>query len=301
MNRMNRMDWDDIRYFLAIARASTLSGAAKELNVSQPTVSRRLAVMEKSFGVKLFDQTINGYEVSTSGADILETAKHVEEELNSIDRKVFGQDWRLSGRLRITCTEVLANEYLPKYLDKFLQEHPDIDLSIVCTFQHPNLSRREADVAIRTTSQPPDTLVGRRLMKAAMGVYSAIGKPVKRSADEWDWIGWQDEGFNRSLITTPFPQANIRHRVYDMQTMRSMARAGLGVAVLPVYMADTDLTMRRVIDDPITETSPDIWVLTHPDVRRMARVRIFADFISKAILADRDLFEGRRYHLAHVR
>ena len=83
--------------------------------------------------------------------------------------------------------------------------------------------------------------------------------------------------------------------------MRSMARAGLGVAVLPVYMADTDPTMRRVIDDPITETSPDIWVLTHPDVRRMARVRIFADFISKAILADRDLFEGRRYHLAQVR
>ena len=76
--------------------------------------------------------------------------------------------------------------------------------------------------------------------------------------------------------------------------MRSMARAGLGVAILPAYMADTDPSMRRVIDETTVETAPDIWVLTHPDVRRMARVRIFADFISKAIIADRDLFEGRR-------
>jgi len=288
------MNWDDIKFFLAIARANTLSGAAKELNVSQPTVSRRLAAMEQGFGVKLFDRTANGYEVSAPGADILETAKHVEEELNSIDRKVFGQDWRLSGNLRVTCTEALANEYLPPHLYEFLNEHPDIDLSIVCTFQQLSLSRREADVAIRMTNQPPDTLIGRRLMKAAMGVYTAKGKIVDGSPDKWDWIGWQDEAYNRAFITTPFPQAKIRHRADDMQAMRSMARAGLGVVILPAYMADTDPSMRRVIDETIVETAPDIWVLTHPDVRRMARVRIFADFISKAIIADRDLFEGRR-------
>lgn len=294
------MDWDDIRYFLAITRATTLSGAAKDLKVSQPTVSRRLAAMEQNFGVKLFDRTANGYEVSAPGADILETAKHVEEELNSIDRKVFGQDWRLSGSLRITCTEVLANEYLPKHLDRFLNEHPDIDLSIVCSFQHLNLSRREADVAIRTTGKPPDTLVGRRLMAAAMGVYSAIDATIDGPPADWNWIGWQDEAYNRAFITTPFPQANIRHRVDDMQTMRSLARAGLGVAVLPAYMADTDPTMRRVINNTISESSPDIWVLTHPDIRSVARVRIFADFISKAIVGDRDLFEGRRYHMARA-
>jgi len=288
------MDWDDIRFFLAIARANTLSGAAKQLNVSQPTVSRRLAAMERGFGVKLFDRTANGYEVSAPGADILETAKHVEEELNSIDRKIFGQDWRLSGNLRVTCTEVLANEYLPPHLHKFLNEHPDIDLNIVCTFQHLSLSRREADVAIRMTNQPPDTLIGRRLMKAAMGVYTAKDNTIDGSPAHWEWIGWRDEAYNRAFITTPFPQANIRHRADDMQTMRSMARAGLGVVILPAYMADTDPSMRRVIDEPILETAPDIWVLTHPDVRRMARVRIFADFISKAIINDRDLFEGRR-------
>ena len=288
------MNWDDMRFFLAIARANTLSGAARQLNVSQPTVSRRLSAMERQFGVKLFDPTSDGYVLSAAGADILETAQHVEEELNSIDRKIFGQDWRLSGNLRITCTEVMANQYLPPHLTKFLTQHPDIDLNIVCTFQHLSLSRREADVAIRVTNQPPDTLIGRRLVKAAMAVYKARTNLIDEAPVNWEWIGWQDEAYNRAYITSPFPQARIRHRVDDLQTMHAMVRAGLGVAVLPSYMADPDPHIQRAIDQPISEIAPDIWVLTHPDVRRMARVRIFADFISKTIIADRDLFEGRR-------
>jgi DNA-binding transcriptional LysR family regulator len=289
------MNWDDIRFFLAIVRANSLSGAARLLKVSQPTVSRRLAAMERQFGVKLFDRTGNGYELSAAGADILETATHVEEELNSIDRKVFGQDWRLSGNLRVTCTEVLANQYLSPHLNEFINQHPDINLSIVCTFQHLSLSRREADVAIRITNQPPDTLIGRRLVKVAMGVYAAKSNIMGTSPADWEWIGWQDEAYNRAFITTPFPQAKIRHRVDDMQTIRSMARAGLGVATLPTYMADPDPYLQRILDDPIPGTAQDLWVLTHPDVRRVARVRIFADFISKAIIADCNLFEGRRF------
>lgn len=291
------MNWDDIRFFLAIARANTLSGAARQLKVSQPTVSRRLAAMERQFGVKLFDRTGDGYEMSTAGADIFETATHVEEELNSIDRKVFGQDWRLSGKLQVTCTEVLANQYLSPHLYDFINEHPDINLSIVCTFQHLNLNRREADVAIRISNHPPDTLIGRRLVTAAMGVYTAESNFAEASPADWEWIGWQDEAYNRAFIRTPFPNARIRHRVDDMQTIRSMARAGLGVATLPTYLADPDPLLRRVIDEPIPETAQEIWVLTHPDVRRMARVRIFADFISKAIIADRDLFEGHRFQV----
>jgi DNA-binding transcriptional LysR family regulator len=291
------MNWDDMRYFLAIARARTLSAAARQLNVSQPTVSRRLTGMEAQFGVKLFERTNGGYELSAPGADILETVQHVEEELNGIDRKVFGQDWRLSGRLRVTCTEVLANRYLTPHLARFLEEHPDIDLSILCTFQHLSLSRREADIAIRVTNRPPDTLVGRRLVKTALAVYSASPdyEFFKNAApSRWDWIGWQDEAYNRMLITGPFPDAQIRHRVDDMQAMRSMVRSRLGVAILPTYLADPDPTLRRIVEEPVEEIAPDLWILTHPDVRRVARVRIFTDFIAKTIIADRDLFEGRR-------
>jgi len=292
------MNWDDMRFFLAIVRANSLSGAARLLNVSQPTVSRRLANMEKQFGVRLFDRTTAGFEISAAGADILETAQHVEEELNSIDRKVFGRDWRLSGKLRLTCTEVMSNQYLAPHMAGFLKQHPDIDLSIVCTFQHLSLSRREADVAIRVTSTPPDTLIGRRVVKAAMAVYGAKSKTRSNGKisdlSMCEWIGWQDDTYNRKFITNLYPDVMIRHRVDDMQTMQAMVRAGMGVAILPVYMADPDPSIRRIIDQPISEIAPDIWVLTHPDVRRMARVRIFADFITKALIADRDLFEGRR-------
>ncbi len=292
------MNWDDMRFFLAIARKNSLSGAARRLNVSQPTVSRRLASMEKQFGVRLFDRTMAGFELSAAGADILETARHVEDELNSIDRKIFGRDWRLSGKLRVTCTEVMANLYLAPHLAGFLKEHPDIDLSIVCTFQHLSLSRREADVAIRVTNTPPDTLTGRRVVKAAMAVYDARSQARIDEKNDGlsarEWIGWQDDAYNRKFITNPYPGAVIRHRVDDLQTMQAMVRAGMGVAILPVYMADPDPSIRRIVDEPISKIAPDIWVLTHPDARRMARVRIFADFITKAIIADRDLFEGHR-------
>lgn len=292
------MNWDDLRYFLAIARTNSLSAAGRHLNVSQPTVSRRLAGMEERFGVRLFDRTGNGYELSVPGADIFEAVQNVEEDINGIDRKISGRDRRLTGPLRITCTEVMANLYLTPHLMRFLDEHPEIDLSILCTFQHLSLSRREADVAIRMTYQPPDTLVGRRLADTALCVYATSDGGPWRDGDgenlPRDWIGWQDETYNRMLIAEPFPEARIRHRTDDMQTMRSMARAGMGAAVLPCYMADPDPGLRRVIEKPMTENAPDLWILSHPDVRRVARIRVFTEFIAQAILADRDLFEGRR-------
>ena len=292
------MNWDDYRYFLAIARSRSLTDAAKELGVSQPTVSRRLKAIEDGLGVRLLDHTKSGYELSAPGVEIFEAVQHVEDELNSIDRQVFGQDRRLTGSLRITCTEVMANLYLARHLGEFLAEHPQIDLSIVCTFQHLSLGRREADIAIRVTSQPPDTLIGRRLTKTALGIYVAATGAVRLTEGsgpaDWTWIGWQDDAYNQLMITGRFPVARIRHRVDDLQSMRSMAQQGLGVVVLPCYMADPDPELRRVVPDALIENVPDLWVLSHPDVRSVTRVRLFTDFIAERISADRDLFEGRR-------
>jgi len=249
--------------------------------------------MERDFGVKLFDRTRAGYELSLAGIEIFEAVSHLEAEFDEIGRKVFGRDQRLTGNLRITCTEVMANLYLSGHLGRFMALHPEIDLNIVCTFQALSLSRREADIAVRVTSQPPETLIGRRLATAAVAVYGAAGTSGGAPGD-WSWIGWQDEAYTRMLISEPFPDARIRHRVDDMQTMRAMVRHGLGVAVLPCYMADIDPGLRRVIADPVPGNELGLWVLYHPDVRRVARVRLFTDFIAAAITADRDLFEGRR-------
>jgi DNA-binding transcriptional LysR family regulator len=160
-----------------------------------------------------------------------------------------------------------------------------------------NLSRRDADLAIRFTGRPPETLVGRRLAKAAFGVYAGNGETNKSwdrsNVEAWDWIGWHDEVYNRMLITSVFPEARIKHRVDTTAAMQSMVRHGLGIAVLPCYTADPDPILRRVLPHLLSEGTPDLWILHHSDVRGVSRVSLFAEFISDVITADLDLFEGR--------
>ena len=242
------MDWDDLRFFLAVARAGSLTAAARDLGVSQPTVSRRLAALDSRLGVKLLERTAAGYVLAPAGAEIFESAQQVADEIDAIRLRVFGRDRRISGPIRLTCTEVIANLYLAPHL---------------------------AQVAI--------------------AVYAARGAGLeRRRPDSWTWIGWQDEAYTRMLVSTPFPSARIRHRVDDMQTMRALVRNGVGVTVLPCYMADIDVGLERVLPEPLIENELDLWVLIHPDVRNVARVRRFSEFLTETVVADRDLFEGRR-------
>jgi DNA-binding transcriptional LysR family regulator len=292
------MDWDHYRYFLAIARARSLTAAGRELGVSQPTVSRRLDAMESRLKVRLFDRTERGYEMTAAGMEIFEAVEGVGEDLTSIERKVFGKDLQLTGSLRVTCTEILLNGYLDPHVWRFLERHPGIEFGIICTDAQLSLSRRDADLAIRFTGRPPDTLVSRRLAKAAFGIYAARveagGRLDRSNLESWDWIGWHDEIYNRMLITSAFPEARIKHRVDSTAAMHSMARRGLGVAVLPCYTADRDLGLRRVLPELLSDSTPDLWILYHPDVKGVSRVRLFADFIASVVTSDLDLFEGRR-------
>ena len=288
------MNWNDIRYFLAIARAGSLTQAARILSVSQPTVSRRLANMETAFSVKLFNRTKYGYNLTAAGHEIYEVAQHIADEMDEIGRKIYGQDRQLTGIIRLTCTEVMANLYLAKHFNQFTELNPEINLSIKCTFENLSLSRREADIALRITSQPPDTLIGRRLTGAALAVYTSAHTPMTYSIEQCTWIGWQDETYNREIIYKSFPKARIKHKVDDMQTMRAMVRNGLGVAIFPCYMADTDNGLRRAIPAPIEDNGRGLWILYHTDMKRVTRLKRFTDFISNAIIEDRDLFEGRQ-------
>jgi len=290
------MQWDDLKVFLAVARAGSLTGAARSLSVSQPTVSRRLAAMEHAFGVKLFERNRDGYELSASGAEIYATANQVGEDISEIERRLAGRDMRPEGQITVTCTEVMSNLYLAPHFAQFLQMHPGINLSVNSTFQNLSLSRGEADVAVRNTSHPLETLIGRRLVKVATAIYAAgdLAPRLREMGEPWPWIGWQDEAYTKLLITTHFPDAIVKHRVDDMQTMRSMARNGIGVAALPCYMADTDPGLVRILPNAILKGALDVWVLRHPAVRQVARLRLLTEFLADTILSDRDLFEGER-------
>jgi len=291
-------DWDDLRFFLAIARARSLTAAGKALGVSQPTVSRRLDSLEARLNVRLFDRTRQGYELTAVGMDLFETVQHVEEDLAEADRKIYGKDQEARGGLRVTCTEYLLNGYLAPFLWQFLREHPGIELSVICTQAPLSLSRSDADLAIRFTQRPPETLAGRRLAAVAYGIYVAKGPQGAHftidNRRNWEWVGIHDDTYNRMLFGTLSPGARLKHRVDSMAAMQSMVRAGLAVTLLPCYIADRDPALRRLDPQPLLDSKFDLWLLYHPDVRRVYRVRLFADFIIDLVKTDRDLFEGRR-------
>lgn len=291
--------WDDYRYFLAIARTGSLTGAANVLSVSQPTVSRRLDAMERGMGQRLFTRTRKGYELTAAGTEYFEAVARAEEALLQADRNLFGQDQEIAGRLRFTGTEIFVNGYLGPHLWAFLRDHPEIEIDLLCTQSLVDIGRGEADIAIRFTDRPPETLVGRRLGTVVYGIYVAAGplgeKFFDTDVDNLPWIGLHSETFNRRLYGTLLPSVRPRHQVDNMAAVQAMVGAGLAASILPCYTADRDENLQRLSATPLTDPKFDIWMLYHPDARRTRRLRLFAEFLVRRIRADIDLFEGRSH------
>ncbi len=292
-----KTSWDDHRYFLAIARAGSLTEAAQALAVSQPTVSRRLDAMERKLGVRLFHRTRRGYQLTRNGAQLFETVVRVEEELLAADRNLVGRDTDMAGSLRFTSTENLINGFLAPHIWAFLHAHPDIEIDVLANNAPLNLHRGEADLAVRFTETPPQTMIGRRLATAAYGIYCAADTPRSRFPESdrssWEWIGLQTEIYNRLVFGTFLPNTRPKHKVDSLPIMHGMVRAGLGAALLPCYTADRDATLRRLDPKPLIDPKFDMWLLFPPNQRRTRRLRLFAEAMSAAIRAEIDLFEGR--------
>ena len=156
-------NWDDLRVFLAVARAGSLSGAARSLGVNHSTVFRRIAGLEETLGVRLFERMPNGYALTPAGSETLGIVERIEDKVATIDRTVTGQDLRLSGSVHITATDMLALWLLPDHLAQFRVIYPRIEIGVAVGNQSLDLSRREADIALRIGNTPPETLVGRRV------------------------------------------------------------------------------------------------------------------------------------------
>ena len=295
---MNNLNWDDYRFFLAISRQHSLTAAARILGVSQPTVSRRLKSLEHALQARLFDRVHSGYELTREGTELFNTACQIEEQLEQVDRKISGKDLELKGELRVTCTDFFLNRYLAPHAWMFLQQNPGIEFSISCTQSVLSLNRGDADIALRFTQKPADTLAGRCLTRVRYAAYASNEaariqyKPQSR--DQWNWIGLQDDVYNRMLFGSVFPRGYFKHRVDSMNAMHSMVCNGLGVALLPCYVGDKDDRLTRADPDPYPESTIELWLLYHPDIRKMHRVTLFAEYIGNQIVKDSDLFEGRR-------
>jgi len=298
---MNRqLQWDDLRVVLAIAEAGTLSGAGRRLGLSHATVFRRLGDIEGRLGVKLFDRGRAGYAPTPAGEAAGAAARRVEREVLDIERRVVGQDLRPSGTVRVTTTDTLLAGLLSAIFRDFDRAHPDIDLEVAVSNQLFSLSRREADVAVRPAGSPPETLVGRRVGTIALAVYAPrdlVAEGPAEAANDIpgaDWIG-PDEGMAyRDLerwMAARGLDPRCRCRVDSLFGIFALAREGAGLAVLPCYLAEGEARLAR-LGDPIPELATDLWLLTHPDLRRTARIRAFLDFVAKAMQDRRAVLAG---------
>ncbi|WP_421862988.1 LysR family transcriptional regulator [Marinobacter adhaerens] len=282
--------WDDLQIVSAIADTGTLSGAGRQLGISHATVFRRLTDLENQLGVVLFERARTGYTPSAAGEDLFTVAKRVQDDITGVERRLAGKDLKLSGTIRVTTTDTLFAGLLATSFEQFRGDFPDIKLEVVISNQVHSLSKREADVAIRPTGNPPETLVGRKVGVIRQSVYGQRHHWQNRRASldtltGYQWIGPDTHMGNRALETWMARNGLIEccsYRVDSMLGMQIATRSGRAVAVLPDYLGDADPELCR-LTDPITDLGIPLWILTHPDLKRVKRIREFTRVIGEGL------------------
>ena len=293
------LSWDDFRYVKAIADTRSLGGAAEVLAVNHSTVFRRLAQIEKGLGSRLFERSRGGYALTPCGEEMVRLAERMGEDIVTFERRVTGHDLRPSGELRVTTNDTALIHLMTDVFAGFRRAYPEIMLDVVVANQALNLSKRDADVAIRATDRPPETLIGRRAGTIAWAVFAASDKAPNHfdpagDGRGVDWIGFGDNLANLKAARWLKDHAAPGRIVYRINTVLGLAEAtaaGIGLGILPCFIGASTPGLTR-ITPPIDDVSGAIWLLTHADLRQTARVRAFMDFAGNEMTKRRKALEG---------
>ncbi|PSO15711.1 LysR family transcriptional regulator [Bradyrhizobium sp. MOS003] len=294
------MDWNDLRYFLAVARTSSLTLASTNLRVSQSTVSRRVIELEESLGMTLFQRHQTGYFLTDEGREVFRQAELVEDSIMALQRSAAGLDSKPTGTVRLATSESLATDLVIPALAPFRGLYPDICLEIITSTATAELDRREADIALRVVRPARGNLKVRRVGHMAYSVYGSRdylerhpyveGEPLGgRHFIAWDdshahlpaaeWLAREHPGCKIALVTSSLP-AQI-----------AAVRAGLGLAVVPDFLTLKDDFIRVIPNDQMFNAS--VWLVTHADLAGSARVRAVADFLSEQVMRSNPELSGR--------
>ena len=279
------MNWNDLRVFLAISEHASLSGAARELGINHSTVFRRLNELEEDLGVRLFERMKHGYQMTPAGERMLIHARDAEQAVQKIHLEVSGQDLAPVGKVRITAAANIARTLLPPVANLLRSTHPGITLEISVGDSDYDLNRREADIALRATSRPPEHLIGRKVMSLSWWLCGpANSEPSPMSPEELEGLPligadaslmrleafqWLESGFEKQIVS----------RANDLSTMAALIRAGLGFGLLPSDQPESEL--KRLFQ--IKQLKGELWLLTHPDLRNTQRVRVTWEAIANEI------------------
>jgi DNA-binding transcriptional LysR family regulator len=287
------IDWDDLRFFLAIHRTGSLAGAASQLGLNPTTVGRRLTGLEERARTKLFDRTPDGFVVTAAGRDIVARAERMEAEAFGVEREIEGADQRSAGVVRLTATEMLVTRFIAPHLPRLAARHPAITLDLWCTNKVVSLARREADVALRLARPREPDVISKQLAAIELALYASPEYLAARGAParpEESLAGHAVIGFasappfrlENAWFDPRAEGASVVLRSDSVSSIYAATCAGLGIALLPRAVADHDPGLVRIP----TETSPEprvVWQTVHRDLRGSARVRAVTDFLGEIL------------------
>jgi len=288
------MEWSDVKYYLAVMREGSVTQAGKALGVNHTTVSRRIVAFEKKLNVRLFDRLPTGYKATEAADKIFNHALQMEESALSIDREILGGDNELRGSLRLTIETYVASRLLFPYLAEFRRRYPFIELQIQSSSDLSNLNFREADIAIRLTPSPPDNLVGKKICMMGHGIYASknyLDNFIEIKDSKVDLVLWGSEQEKPVWSKAPFADSRVAVRVDTAGNMLAAIKGGLGLARLPCYLAEGEETISQ-LPIALTPSNWGLWVLSHPDLRDTARVRVCREFLYEIFERQRGIVEG---------
>jgi DNA-binding transcriptional LysR family regulator len=290
------LDWGHLRFFLALARGGSLSRAAKALGVDRNTVARRVAALEEELGLPLYERGPQGWIRTSAGEELAALASRVEEDVLALARHADARDPAVAGTVRLTTTSYMAATLLAPAVPRLRERHPSLVLEIAVDQRPFDLTRREADLAVRMGRPRSTGLVTRKLSDVAFGLYAApsyLGgrRTVDFAADAFS-------GFEESLAGSPqerwlarqAPARRVVFRCNSTAALHAAARAGVGVAVLPCFIADADPGLAR-LEGP-TPDGHELWLLVHGDLRRTPRVRAVIEWIDGLVRDSGDRLAG---------
>lgn len=272
------MDWDDVRTFLAIARGRSLSAAARELGVRQSTMSRRLEGLEQRAGARLLERTPRGYALTALGEAVLGNAERMEAEAIAVERLVQGRDVALSGVVRLTTVDIIAELVLPSAIARLQAQYPGIAVDVLIESRAFNLSRREADVAIRMTRFEGNAIITRRVATLASALYASEAYVATKAvaggpATDRVITVLEDQAHlpEPHWLAERLAKAPVAMRSNSRAAQLAGVRAGLGVACLPCILGDGVPGVMR-LSDPSEAPTREVWLGVHADLRPMPRV-----------------------------
>ena len=271
------MNWNDLQYFLSIAQEGSIRAAARALSVDHATLSRHMRDLQDELGVRLLERRGRSIMLSPSGLELLEAVEGVDDKLVAVARRLSGRDTGLTGEVRVALPWTLAR-LLARSLPEFVTEFDGLRLQLATGLDHASLTRREADIAVRVSDKPSDTLVGRRvgaLEVAAFGQDALLDRLEPCELVDYPWIGWDDKRSAWPMETwlrSELPLSRRRLAVDSEDAFLSLVCEGAGVGFVASALCAGAQNLRRLaVPTPVFSSS--VWVLTHADVRAVPRIR----------------------------